>query len=154
MSSDSGKLQELIKNDLRKIYSEIVIEHATNPKNFGNMEDADGFASMTSSCGDTMEIWLKIKNDIIIGAAFMTDGCGTTIASGSMVTEISKCKSIKEALKISQQDVMDALGGLPEGSQHCALLAASTLKEAISEYMAVKTDPWKMAYRKYFRSRI
>ncbi|MDI6890271.1 MAG: iron-sulfur cluster assembly scaffold protein [Thermodesulfovibrionales bacterium] len=154
MTIKFNELQEYIKNRMREVYSETVIEHATNPKNFGNMEDADGFASMTSSCGDTMEIWLKIKNDIIIGATFMTDGCGTTIASGSMVTEISKGKNIKEVLKISQQDVLDALGGLPEDSQHCALLAANTLKEAISEYMAVKRDPWKMAYRKYFRSRI
>ncbi|MEW6675643.1 MAG: iron-sulfur cluster assembly scaffold protein [Nitrospirota bacterium] len=154
MSSDFNKLQELIKNKLRKVYSEIVIDHAMNPRNLGNLEDADGFASMISSCGDTMEIWLKIKNDTIIGATFMTDGCGTTIASGSIVTEISKGKSIKEALKISQQDILDALGGLPEESQHCALLAANTLKAAISEYIAVKKDPWKRAYQKYFRSRI
>ncbi|MEW6215196.1 MAG: iron-sulfur cluster assembly scaffold protein [Nitrospirota bacterium] len=154
MSSDFDKLQELIKNKLRRVYSETVIDHIMNPKNLGNLEDANGFASVTSSCGDTMEMWLKINNGIIIGATFMTDGCGPTIASGSMVTEISKGKNIKEALKISQQDILDALGGLPEENQHCALLAANTLKEAISEYMAVKKDPWKRAYQKYFRSRI
>jgi nitrogen fixation NifU-like protein len=139
---------------MKKVHSETFIEHIMNPRNLGNLEDADGFASVTSSCGDAMEIWIKIKNDTIIEATFKTDGCGPTIASGSIVTEISKGKNIKEALKISQQDVLDALRGLPEESQHCALLAANTLKEAINDYLTVKKDPWKMAYRKYFRSRI
>ncbi|MFZ6017723.1 MAG: iron-sulfur cluster assembly scaffold protein [Nitrospirota bacterium] len=152
------KLAEfLVEHGVDILYTKKHFEHKGPEYVFSNaevMEDADGFASMISSCGDTMEIWLKINNDIIIRATFMTNGCGTTIASGSMVTEISKGKSIKEALKISQQDILDALGGLPEGNRHCALLAANTLKEAISEYMAVKKDPWKRAYRKYFRSRI
>ena len=139
---------------MRKVYSETFIEQIMNPRNLGNLEDADGFAGVTSSCGDTMEIWIKIKNDTIIEATFKTDGCGPTIASGSIVTEISKGKNIKEALKISQQDILDALGGLPEESQHCALLAANTVKEAINDYLTVKKDPWKRAYRKYFRSRI
>ena len=133
---------------MKEVYSETVINHIMNPRNLGHLEDADGFASVISSCGDTMEIWLKIKNDTIIGATFMTDGCGTTIASGSMVTEISKGKSIIEVLKISQQDVLDALGGLPEGNQHCALLAANTLKAAIRDYLALKNEPWKRAYRR------
>ncbi len=154
MTTKFNELQELIKKEMSKVYSQKVIEHAMKPKNLGNLEDADGFASVTSSCGDAMEIWIKIKNDTIIGATFMTDGCGTTIASGSIVTEISKGKSIKDALKISQQDVLDALGGLPEESQHCALLAANTLREAINDYFAIKKNPWKGAYRKYFRSRI
>jgi len=132
---------------MRKVYSETFIEHIMNPRNLGNLEDADGFASVTSSCGDAMEIWNKIKNDTIIEATFKTDGCGPTIASGSIVTEISKGKNIKEALKISQQDVLDALGGLPEENQHCALLAANTLKEAINDYLTVEKDPWKRAYR-------
>ena len=82
-------------------------------------------------------------------ATFRTDGCVTTIASGSMVTEMAKGKSISEAWKISQQDVLDALGGLPEGSQHCALLAANTLRGAINDYFEIKKNPRKKAYRKY-----
>jgi len=125
MASEFDELQELIKAEMRKIYSETTIDHAMNPRNVGDMEDADGFARVTDSCGDTMEIWLKIKNDSIANATFMTDGCGTSIASGSMVTEIAKGKNVSEVWKISQQDVLNALGGLPEESKHCALLAAN-----------------------------
>ena len=74
-------------------------------------------------------------------------GCGTTIASGSMVTEMVKGKSVSDARKISQQDVLNALGGLPEESQHCALLAANTLKEAVKDYLAFRDEPWKRAYK-------
>ncbi|MFC2062689.1 iron-sulfur cluster assembly scaffold protein [Chloroflexota bacterium] len=76
-------------------------------------------------------------------ATFMTDGCGTSIASGSMTADMAKGKDIRQALKIGQQDVLDALGGLPEESQHCALLAANTLKQAIQDYLATKKEPWK-----------
>jgi len=120
-----------------------------NPRNLGDMDDADGFAKVTGPCGDTMELWLKVKNGTIAHATFMTDGCGTSIASGSMVTEIAKGKSVSEARKISQQDVLSALGGLPEESEHCALLAANTLKEAMRDYIAMKKEPWKRAYRKH-----
>ncbi|MBW2038180.1 MAG: iron-sulfur cluster assembly scaffold protein [Deltaproteobacteria bacterium] len=131
------------------MYSETAIEHSMNPRNLGDMEDADGFARVTGTCGDTMEIWIRAKNGSVVDATFMTDGCGTSIASGSMVTEMVKGKSISEARKISQQDVLSALGGLPEESQHCALLAADTLKEAIRDYLAMKKDPWKRGYRKH-----
>jgi nitrogen fixation NifU-like protein len=130
-------------------YSEIVVDHAMHPRNIGNLEDADGFARITGSCGDTMEIWLRVKNDTIAEATFMTDGCGTTIVAGSMVTELARGKSAGQALAIGQQDVLDALGGLPEESQHCALLAANTLREAIKDYFSLKKEPWKRAYRKY-----
>ena len=113
------------------------------------MQDADGFARVTGPCGDTMEIWLKVNGDTIINASFITDGCGTSIASGSMVTEMTKSKHISDAQKTTQQDVLDALGGLPQESEHCALLAANTLKAAIRDYIAMKREPWKRAYRKY-----
>jgi len=130
-------------------YSEIVIDHASNPRNVGNIENADGFARITGPCGDTMEIWLRIRNDAIAEATFMTDGCGTTIVAGSMVTELARGKSTGQALAIDQQEVLNALGGLPEESQHCALLAANTLREAIKDYFALKKEPWKKAYKKY-----
>jgi len=149
MASEFDELQELIIADARKIYSETVIDHFMNPRNLGDMENADGFAKVTGSCGDTMEIWLKVKNGTIADATFMTDGCGASIASGSMVTEIAKGETITEAGKISQQDVLSALGGLPEESEHCALLAANTLKEAMRDYIAMKKEPWKRAYRKH-----
>ena len=149
MSTEFEKLQELILADASNIYSEMVIEHSMNPRNVGVMQDADGFARVTGPCGDTMEIWIKVNNDAIAGATFMTDGCGTSIASGSMVTEMAKGKSISEAQKIAQCDVLDALGGLPQESEHCALLAANTLKAAVKDYIAMKREPWKRAYRKY-----
>ena len=149
MPEEFNELQELILGDARKVYSETVIDHSMNPRNVGNLEDADGFARVAGSCGDTMEIWLKVMDGIITQATFFTDGCGTSIASGSMVTEMVKGKSITEAQKLSQQNVLDALGGLPEESQHCALLAANTLKAAIRDYMTMKKEPWKKAYRKY-----
>ena len=149
MTSEFDELQELIIADARKIYSERVIDHFMNPRNLGDMEDADGFARVTGPCGDTMEIWLNVRNGTIADATFMTDGCGASIASGSMATEIAKGETITEAGKISQQDVLSALGGLPEESEHCALLAANTLKEAMRDYIAMKKEPWKRAYRKH-----
>jgi len=149
VTSEFDDLQELILEDARKIYSETTIDHFMNPRNLGNMDDVDGFGRVTGSCGDTMEIWLKVKNGSIADATFMTDGCGTSIASGSIVTELAKGRSVGEARRISQQDVLGALGGLPEESKHCALLAADTLKEAIKDYLAMEREPWKKAYRKH-----
>ncbi|MFO7772382.1 MAG: iron-sulfur cluster assembly scaffold protein [Dehalococcoidia bacterium] len=149
MSADSEGLQELILADARSIYTETVVDHAMAPRNLGVMEDADGFGKLTGPCGDTMEIWLKVNNNVIARAAFMTDGCGPSIASGSMVTELVRGKAISEAQRTTQDHVLDALGGLPEESQHCALLAANTLKAAVRDYLATKREPWKRAYRKY-----
>ncbi|MFO7997088.1 MAG: iron-sulfur cluster assembly scaffold protein [Dehalococcoidia bacterium] len=149
MSTDSEGLQELILADARNIYSETVVDHAMAPRNLGVMQDADGFGKLTGPCGDTMEIWLKVNNDVIARAAFMTDGCGPSIASGSMVTELVKGKSITEAQKTTQRDVLDALGDLPDESKHCALLAANALKAAVRDYLATKREPWKRPYRKY-----
>ena len=149
MASGWETFEELVKAEMRKVYSEVVIDHAMNPKNVGNIENANGFASVTGPCGDTMEIWLRVNNDSITEATFMTDGCGTTIAAGSMITEMANGKSVSQAQKISQQDVLSALGGLPEESEHCALLAANTLKAAIKDYLSFKTEPWKRAYKRY-----
>ena len=147
MSSEPDELQELVMADARKLYSETVIDHAMNPRNVGAMKNADGFAEVTGPCGDTVSLWLKVNGDTITGVSFMTDGCGTTVVSGSMVTEMARGKSLVEAQGISQQDILDALGGLPGESEHCALLAANTLKAAIRDYIAMRREPWKRAYR-------
>lgn len=149
MDSAWDKFQELIKQQMRKIYSETVIEHSMEPRNLGELDEADGFARVTGPCGDTMSIWMKVNGDKVTDTGFLTDGCGTTIASGSMVTEMAKGKSVAEAMKIGQQEVLAALGGLPEESEHCALLAADTLKEALKDYLVMKREPWKKAYRKH-----
>jgi nitrogen fixation NifU-like protein len=147
MSSSWEQFEELIKQEMRRIYSENAVEHSMNPRNLGELGNADGFAHVIGPCGDTMNIWLKVKEGAISDLGFLTDGCGTSIASGSMVTELAKGKSIAKANRISQNDVLDALGGLPEESQHCALLAANTLKAAIRDYLAVQKEPWKKDYR-------
>lgn len=149
MSSEPGDLESTAITDARRIYSETVIDHAINPRNLGTLSDADGFARVTGPCGDTMEVWLKVKTNMITEISFMTDGCATSIASGSMMTELATGKNISEAVRISQQDILKALGGLPEESQHCALLAANTLKAAIRDCIAMQKEPWKKAYRKY-----
>ena len=130
------------------VYSETAIDHMRNPRNVGLIPNADGQARITGPCGDTMEIWLRVVDGVIERASFWTDGCGTTIAAGSMVTELAKGKRVAEAFRIAQQDVLEALGGLPDESVHCALLAANTLKEAIKDYLAYRNEPWKRAYRK------
>lgn len=149
MSSELDDLEALVMSDARQIYSETAIEHAMNPRNVGNILDDDGYASVTGPCGDTMQIWLKVKGDQIQNATFWTDGCGATIATGSMVTELAIGKSVVDVQRIAQQDVLDALGGLPEENVHCAELAANTLREAIKNYLAIKKEPWKKAYRKH-----
>jgi nitrogen fixation NifU-like protein len=148
MTTSWDELQEIMRAEMRKVYSEAAIDYAMNPRNVGSMGDANGFARITGPCGDTMEIWLRVRDDTIAKASFMTDGCGTTIAVGSVVTELVKGKTVTQAQKISQQDILDALGGLSDESQHCALLAANVLKEAIRDYLAFKKEPWKRAYKR------
>jgi len=142
------ELEQSVMEDMKEIYSENAIDHFLNPRNLGEIATPDGFGRVTGPCGDTMEIYLKVRDGKVINASFWTDGCGPSIASGSMVTELAKEKSLVEARKITQDDVLDALGGLPEDSLHCALLAANTLKEAIRDYLAFKNEPWKRAYRR------
>jgi len=142
-------LEQSIMEDMRKLYSEKVIDHFLNPRNLGQIQAPDGFGRITGPCGDTMEIYLRVKNGRVANATFWTDGCGPSIASGSIVTELVKGRSIAEARKITQDDVLNALGGLPEESLHCALLAANTLKEAVRDYLASKNEPWKRLYRVY-----
>jgi len=136
------------KDQIETVYSQTAIDHIRNPRNVGLISNADGQASITGPCGDTMEIWLRVQDGIIEQAAFWTDGCGTTIAAGSMATELAKGKRVAEVFRIAQQDVLDALGGLPDESVHCALLAANTLKEAVKDYLAYRNEPWKRAYKK------
>jgi nitrogen fixation NifU-like protein len=138
---------------MQEVYNETVIDHALRPRNLGDMRGASGFGRITGPCGDTMEIWLRVAGDTVVAATFTTDGCGATVACGSMLTELVRGRSIARTLGISQQDVLDALGGLPEGNKHCALLAVNTLREAIKDYLAFRKEPWKRAYRTYLGGR-
>jgi len=149
MPSDDYHVEESVLAEMRSIYTETVVDHTVNPRNAGSIPEADGFGSTTSDCGDTLEIWLKVKGDRIQNATFRTNGCGANVATGSMITELARGKRVVEAQRIGQQDVLDALGGLPEGNIHCARQAAITLRLAIQDYMVLKKEPWKRAYRKH-----
>jgi nitrogen fixation NifU-like protein len=145
---DSFKeLEQSVMEEMKKVYSEKTIDHFLNPRNLDEIPAPDGFGRITGPCGDTMEISIKVRDGRVMNASFWTDGCGPSIASGSMVTEMAKRMSIGEAQRISQHDVLAALGGLPEESEHCALLAANTLKESIKDYLSFKNEPWRRAYR-------
>lgn len=111
------------------------IEHANDPRNMGPLKEFNGHARITGPCGDTMEFWIQVQEGAIKKVSFVTDGCGSSIASGSMTTCLVAGKTIGEAKSISQKNVLDALEGLSEESQHCALLAANTLKAACDDYM-------------------
>jgi nitrogen fixation NifU-like protein len=142
------ELNERIMEDMRKIYSRKAIDYFLHPRNLGKIENPDGYGKVTGPCGDTMEIFLKLINGKIVEANFITDGCGTTVICGSMVTELAKGKSINDAGDITQAFILQNLGGLPESDQHCALLAADTLREALKDYRMLEREPWKKLYRK------
>jgi len=117
-------------------YSEKVMEHFLNPRNVGEIENPDGIGHVGNPvCGDILELYIKVKDNIIIDAKFKTFGCGAAIATSSMVTELVKGKGIEEALKISNKAVAEALGGLPPIKMHCSVLAEDALKSAIDDYL-------------------
>jgi nitrogen fixation NifU-like protein len=144
MSNDFEKtvneLQESIMVDARKVYSEKVIERWIKPRNLGKVKNPDGFAKIKGPCGDTMQISFNVKDGKLSKIKFKTDGCASSIAAGSMATELAQGKRIDIAVEISQQMILDALDGLPEESVHCALLASNTLKEAIKNYVDSKRN--------------
>ena len=117
-------------------YSEKVMEHFRNPRNVGEMKNPDGVGHVGNPvCGDIMELYIKVKNNIIVDVKFKTFGCGAAIATSSMVTELVKGKTVDEALKISNRAVVEALGGLPHVKVHCSVLAEEALKSAINDYL-------------------
>ncbi len=116
-------------------YSEEVMNHFNNPRNVGEIKDADGVGTVGNPvCGDVMKLYLRIKDDKIVDVKFKTFGCGAAVATSSMVTEIVKGKTIEEALKVSNKTVAEALGGLPKVKMHCSVLAEEALQAAIKDY--------------------
>jgi len=123
--------------DAWSLYSDKVMEHFKNPRNVGEIENADGIGHVGNPvCGDIMELYIKVKDNTIVDAKFKTFGCGAAIATSSMVTEMVKGKSIDEALEISNRAVAEALDGLPPIKMHCSVLAEEALKSAIEDYLA------------------
>ncbi|MGM9641425.1 MAG: Fe-S cluster assembly scaffold protein NifU [Faecousia sp.] len=117
------------------LYSEKVMDHFTNPRNLGKMDDADGVGEVgNAKCGDIMKIYIKVENDIITDVKFNTFGCGSAIASSSMATEMIKGKPISEALELSNKAVVEALDGLPAHKLHCSVLAEEAVRAAVKDY--------------------
>ncbi|MGO9138803.1 MAG: Fe-S cluster assembly scaffold protein NifU [Syntrophales bacterium] len=123
-------------------YSEMVMEHFRNPRNVGEIKNADGVGRVGNPvCGDIMELYIKVKDGVITDAKFKTFGCGAAIATSSMITELVKNKTIDEALNISNRAVAEALGGLPPIKMHCSLLAEEALKKALDDYRGRTSMP-------------
>lgn len=129
-----SELQETMLSEAEELYSPQVIERWRSPRNWGTMEKPDGFSKITGPCGDTMQISLKVQDNHITEIRYITTGCATSIASGSMATELAQSKSLEEAQNIDQATILEALGGLPEESEHCALLASNVLQAAVEDY--------------------
>jgi len=126
------------------MYSDLVMEHFSNPRNVGEIPDADGVGTEGNPvCGDIMRIYIKVDNNHIEDIKFKTFGCGAAIATSSMVTEMVKGKTLDEAMEISNKAVAEALGGLPSNKMHCSNLAADALHKAIEDYRSRQAEKSK-----------
>ncbi len=116
-------------------YSEKVMDHFANPRNVGELADANGIGEVGNpKCGDIMKMYIKVENGVIEDVSFKTFGCGAAIATSSMATELIKGKTVDEALKLTNKAVMEALDGLPPVKVHCSVLAEQAIKSAVSDY--------------------
>jgi len=123
------------------MYSDKVMEHFRNPRNMGEILNADGVGTVGNPvCGDLMTMYIKVKDDRIEDIKFKTYGCGAAIATSSMTTELAKGKTLEEAMKITRASVADSLGGLPKVKMHCSNLAADALHAAIEDYREKKQE--------------
>jgi nitrogen fixation protein NifU and related proteins len=136
------KLQEQIFDETRDAFGEAGFQRWRHPLYRGPMADADSHARVTGECGDTMEIFLKFKNNRVCNAAYLTDGCGSSTVCGSFAAEMAHDRTPDELTDITGETILGKLGRFPEEDRHCAFLAAATLQEALNRYMArsVKRD--------------
>jgi len=148
MNDPMEEIQAIIFGNIRQAYNDTVADHAVRPRHAGSLPDPDGFASVHSECGESMEIWLKVKNNNIEDISFWTDGCAATIACGSMTSELVRGKNVGDVLRMDFMAVVGGLDGLPEGNYHCAQLATDAVKTALQDYLTLRRDPWKKAYRR------
>ncbi len=128
-------LQDEIFEDTLKIYGEKAYQRWRNPLYMNSIQNPDGYGRVTGPCGDTMEIFLKFKEGKVSDASFQTDGCGPSQICGSFAAELALGKNTDELKKITNETILNVIGGLPEEDQHCALLAANTLQEAIAHFL-------------------
>jgi nitrogen fixation NifU-like protein len=143
------RLQERIERDVLATYGPIVLDHWKHPRNFGLLDEPDGYARVQGTCGDTMEMSVRMDGDVVAGCGFQTDGCGTTVVCGSAATWLARDRTFVDALgAVSARGILELLGGLPEADVHCAELAAETLRRALADHLTHKGSPWKKNYRK------
>jgi nitrogen fixation NifU-like protein len=131
-------MESLLLEKMGNLYSGKVIDYGTHPRNCGILDRPDGYAKFTGPCGDTVEIFLRVRNEKILDIRYTTDGCMTSHAAVSAATEMARGKTLRECLKINQSSILDHLGGLPDDSRHCALLAAITLHKALRNFAVGK----------------
>jgi len=126
------------------MYSDKVMDHFMNPRNVGEIEDANGIGEVgNAQCGDIMRIYLKVENNILVDVKFKTFGCGSAIASSSMATELIKGKTLEDAWELTNKAVAEALDGLPPIKMHCSVLAEEAIHSAINDYRVKKgLEPW------------
>jgi nitrogen fixation NifU-like protein len=132
------QMMEMLMEVARKSYTAKVFDYGLNPRNCGVIEKPDGYAKVTGPCGDTVEIFLRINNGKIQDIQYTTDGCMTSHAAVSAATIMAKGRLLNECIKINQSSIIDHLGGIPEDSKHCALLAATTLHKALRNFVVGK----------------
>ena len=126
--------------------SPTLLDHWVNPRNFRRLAGADGAAAHKGPCGETMEMFVRVRDGVVVECGFQTDGCGPTVICGSVATEIASGKDLVDALgAVSADAILDVLGGLPEEHVHCAQLAAETLRLALADYLRRARDPSKMS---------
>lgn len=143
-----GNDLEELQRKLRSVYSDTTADHALHPRNNESLPNPDGYADVESGCGESMKIWLRVRNNIVEKAGFWTNGCAATIACGSMATELAVGKAVTEALALTARDIAEALVDLPPGNFHCAELAAEALRAALKDCLATQQEPWKRFYRR------
>ena len=124
------EIQSAIEEEEAHAFSRVVLEEARAPPNLRAMDGADGKSSITGACGDTIHVFLRLDEGRIVDASFLTDGCGTTLACGSMLTKMARGMTVGEAMALSDSDLLEALGGLPDENLHCARLAVAALHRA------------------------
>ena len=130
-----SELQEQIYQETKEAYGEEGFERWLNMRYMGSMPDADGYARLTGTCGDTMEIFLKFEDGRVKEASFLTDGCGSSAVCGSFAAEMAIGKTPDELLEVTGEAILERLGRLPKEEEHCAYLAGETLQEALNDYM-------------------
>ena len=123
----------MVREKAMEIYSEALIEHGVNPRNYGSMENPDGYAKVTGPCGDTVEMFVRMRNGAVERATFTTDGCMFSIAACSAAAEMAEGKTLAGCIGINQSAILDHLEKMPADHEHCALLATMTIRKALRE---------------------